>query len=167
MLTNSIQQKIDELFENTPNDIGVGYGKKITNGEYTGEVAIIFHVKEKLPLVLIDKELRKEFTCEKPNISGIEFEPEKIEKKPSLNNDSRKENSESKSSNVSKVNNAPIQIAFSHNQNQNQDQNQSKTQYEYLTVEKTLTYNDLLSIDSKVNNFLRPFLLEIEKALLC
>jgi len=50
MLNNSIQQKINELFDSTPENIGVGYGKKITNGEYTGEVGIVFHVKEKLPL---------------------------------------------------------------------------------------------------------------------
>jgi hypothetical protein len=50
MLSNSIQQKIEELFNATPIHIGVGYGKKITNGEYTGEIGIVFHVKEKLPL---------------------------------------------------------------------------------------------------------------------
>jgi hypothetical protein len=50
MLNNSIQQKINELFDSTPENIGVGYGKKITNGKYTGEVGIVFHVKEKLPL---------------------------------------------------------------------------------------------------------------------
>ncbi len=50
MLNNSIQQKINELFDSTPENIGVGYGKKITNGEYTGETGIVFHVKEKLPL---------------------------------------------------------------------------------------------------------------------
>lgn len=50
MLNNSIQQKIEELFNATPDNIGVGYGKKITNGEYTGEVGIVFHVEKKLPL---------------------------------------------------------------------------------------------------------------------
>lgn len=50
MITESINKKIQELFENTPENIGVGLGNKIKNGEYTDEVCILFTVEKKLPL---------------------------------------------------------------------------------------------------------------------
>jgi len=50
MLTQAISNKIKELFESTPDEVGVGYGFKIVGGEYTDEKAIVFHVKQKLPL---------------------------------------------------------------------------------------------------------------------
>ena len=50
MLTESIKQKIQELFDSTPDNIGVSYGRKISNGEFTGEIGITFTVETKLPL---------------------------------------------------------------------------------------------------------------------
>ena len=53
MLTDEIKEIIEELFNATPNDVGVGYGTKIKNGEMTNEESIIFFVPEKLPSNLI------------------------------------------------------------------------------------------------------------------
>ena len=50
VLTESIKSKIVELFQSTPLEIGVAYGKKTVNGEFTGEIGIIFNVVKKLPL---------------------------------------------------------------------------------------------------------------------
>ena len=50
MLTQAISDKIKELFDSTPEDVGVAYGFKIVGGEHTDEKAIVFHVKQKLPL---------------------------------------------------------------------------------------------------------------------
>ena len=45
-----INDKIKELFEGTPNNISVAFGKKTVNGELTGELSFMFMVPEKLPL---------------------------------------------------------------------------------------------------------------------
>lgn len=50
MITKDINKTLKEWTENTPSDIGVGYGLKQTNGEYGGEISIQFLVKEKKPL---------------------------------------------------------------------------------------------------------------------
>jgi hypothetical protein len=50
MITEEINKKLKEWSNNTPSDVGVGYGFKQTNGIYTGEVCIVFSVKEKKPL---------------------------------------------------------------------------------------------------------------------
>lgn len=55
MLTESIKQKIQELFDSTPENVGVSYGRKISNGEFTGELGITFTVETKLPLEAIDE----------------------------------------------------------------------------------------------------------------
>ena len=55
MLTESIKQKIQELFDSTPENVSVSYGKKISNGEFTGEIGITFFVETKLPLEAIDE----------------------------------------------------------------------------------------------------------------
>jgi phosphoribosylformimino-5-aminoimidazole carboxamide ribonucleotide (ProFAR) isomerase len=49
-MNQSIKDKIHELFISTPSDVSVGYGKNITNGEYTGEIGIVFNVEKKKPL---------------------------------------------------------------------------------------------------------------------
>jgi len=49
-MNQSIKDKIHELFISTPSDVSVGYGKKITNGEYTGEIGFVFNVEKKKPL---------------------------------------------------------------------------------------------------------------------
>jgi hypothetical protein len=50
MLTESIKEKISELSHTIPSNIGVAYGKKITNNKFTGEKGILFFVENKLPL---------------------------------------------------------------------------------------------------------------------
>lgn len=46
----NIKDKIEEIFDATPDDVSVGYGKKMVNGEYTGDLSFIFYVLEKKPL---------------------------------------------------------------------------------------------------------------------
>ena len=53
MITDEIKKIIEELFNTTPSDVGVGYGTKIKNGEMTNEESIIFFVPKKLPSNLI------------------------------------------------------------------------------------------------------------------
>ena len=47
MITN---EKIEELYESTPDYVGVGFGFKATNKEYTEEHAVIFTVEKKRPI---------------------------------------------------------------------------------------------------------------------
>jgi hypothetical protein len=56
MLTEPIKQKIEELFQSTPDYVGVGWGNKISDNQYTGERAIVFNVTKKLPLSEIPEE---------------------------------------------------------------------------------------------------------------
>lgn len=49
-MNKQIENKIKELFESTPDNIGVMFGKKIKNGQYTNEDSIIFTVEKKKPL---------------------------------------------------------------------------------------------------------------------
>lgn len=50
MMNSTINEKIKELFESTPKNISVAFGKKTVAGELTGELAFMFMVPEKLPL---------------------------------------------------------------------------------------------------------------------
>ena len=47
MSTELIKLKIKELFDNTPENVGVMFGKKVTNGKYTDETSIVFTVEKK------------------------------------------------------------------------------------------------------------------------
>lgn len=49
-MNENIKNKIQELFDSTPEGVGVMFGNKITNGEYTGEESIVFTVEKKKPL---------------------------------------------------------------------------------------------------------------------
>jgi hypothetical protein len=49
-MNENIKNKIQELFDSTPDGVGVMFGNKIRNGEYTGEQSIVFTVEKKLPL---------------------------------------------------------------------------------------------------------------------
>lgn len=49
-MNESINKKIEELFNSTPEGVGVMFGNKITNGQYTGEESIVFTVEKKKPL---------------------------------------------------------------------------------------------------------------------
>lgn len=70
MLTEAIKAKITELFNSTPESVNVGYGKKITNGQYTGEIGILFHVDKKLPLSEIPED---EMLPSSVTIDGVEY----------------------------------------------------------------------------------------------
>jgi|688.fasta_scaffold01183_19 hypothetical protein len=80
-MTQSILNKINELFHSTPKNIGVGYGYKIVNGEYTNEKGIIFHVEKKLPLSELSNEEILPSTVEIDNVvyKTDVFETGKIE----------------------------------------------------------------------------------------
>lgn len=49
-MNENIKNKIQELFDSTPEGVGVMFGNKIRNGEYTGEPSVVFTVEKKLPL---------------------------------------------------------------------------------------------------------------------
>jgi hypothetical protein len=70
ILTESIKEKIQELFKSTPDNIGVSYGKKVTNGKFTGEVGIVFSVERKLPLENIDE---NQILPSSINIDGVDY----------------------------------------------------------------------------------------------
>ena len=55
-MNSKIKDKIKELFKNTPDDIGVSWGKKVKGGIFTGERCIVFKVKNKKPLKNISKD---------------------------------------------------------------------------------------------------------------
>jgi len=52
-MNQQIDDKVKELFENTPTAIGVGYGLKRINGELTNEESIVFSVEKKLSLSVL------------------------------------------------------------------------------------------------------------------
>ena len=76
MLTEPIKQKIEDLFQSTPDYVGVGWGNKTSNNQYTGEHSIIFHVTKKLPLSEIPEEEHLPSTVE---IDGITYKTDVIE----------------------------------------------------------------------------------------
>jgi hypothetical protein len=76
MLTEAISNKITELFESTPPEVGVGYGFKIVDGEYTSEKSIVFHVKEKLPLDQVPEGQLLPSTVE---IEGVVYKTDVVE----------------------------------------------------------------------------------------
>lgn len=76
MLTQAINDKIKELFDSTPEDVGVAYGFKIVGGEHTDEKAIVFHVKQKLPLDQIPEDQLLPSTIE---IDGIVYNTDVFE----------------------------------------------------------------------------------------
>jgi hypothetical protein len=73
MITN---KKIKELYESTPDYVGVGFGIKSTNKESTGEHAVVFTVEKKRPIEEIpeDELLPKEI-----EIEGITYKTDVVE----------------------------------------------------------------------------------------
>jgi len=51
-----IKDKITELFNSTPKEVGVGWGKKKKNGKFTDEIGIIFTVEKKKPIGELSKD---------------------------------------------------------------------------------------------------------------
>ena len=64
MLTEEIKKDIVKIFEITPSDVSVAYGRKVTNNIETDELCIVLLVKEKKPLNKLnpDEILPKTFT---------------------------------------------------------------------------------------------------------
>jgi hypothetical protein len=54
MLTQKIKNLINEMFDSTPSNVGVGYGFKKVNGKFSNEKSIVFFVPEKKPLHLLN-----------------------------------------------------------------------------------------------------------------
>jgi hypothetical protein len=50
MITEKIKKDIVKIFENTPEDVSVGFGRKTINDIQTEELCILLFVKEKKPL---------------------------------------------------------------------------------------------------------------------
>jgi hypothetical protein len=73
MITN---KKIEELYESTPDYVGVGFGIKSTNKERTGEHAVVFTVEKKRPIEEIpeDELLPKEI-----EIEGVVYKTDVVE----------------------------------------------------------------------------------------
>lgn len=69
-------KKIEELYESTPDYVGVGFGFKSTNKEYTDEHAVIFTVEKKRPIEEIpeDELLPKEI-----EIDGVTYKTDVVE----------------------------------------------------------------------------------------
>ena len=76
MLTEPIKQKIEDLFNSTPNYVGVGWGNKISDNQHTGERSIVFNVTKKLPLSEIPEEEHLPSTVE---IDGVTYKTDVIE----------------------------------------------------------------------------------------
>jgi hypothetical protein len=76
MLTESIQNKINELFQDTPDNVGVAYGNKVIGGQQTNERSIVFMVEKKLPINEIPSEEVLPTTI---NIDGVEYKTDVIE----------------------------------------------------------------------------------------
>lgn len=80
-MNEKINNKIEELFQSTPEGVGVMLGNKITNGEYTGEESIVFTVEKKKPLsdLSIDEILPSEVEIDGKIYKTDVFESGKIE----------------------------------------------------------------------------------------
>lgn len=76
MLTESIKQKIQELFDATPDNVSVSYGNKLTNGEFTGQLGITFFVETKLPLEEIPED---QLLPSSVTIDGVEYVTDVVE----------------------------------------------------------------------------------------
>jgi hypothetical protein len=76
MLTENIKQKIQELFESTPENVGVSYGRKVSNGEFTGELGITFTVETKLPLEELSED---QVLPSSVTIDGVEYATDVIQ----------------------------------------------------------------------------------------
>lgn len=74
-MNKAINDKIQELFQATPNDISVCYGRKITDGKYTDELAFVFMVEKKLPLDQIPEDKILPSTI---NIEGVTYKTDVI-----------------------------------------------------------------------------------------
>ena len=76
MFTEEIKNKLNELYQNTPDYVGVAYGRKTVQGVETSEKSIIFTVPKKKPLNEIPlNELLPEFV----EINGVTYRTDVLE----------------------------------------------------------------------------------------
>jgi hypothetical protein len=76
MITESLKEKINQLFVETPDNVSVAYGNKTTNNEKTGERAIIFMVDKKKP---IDELLPNEILPQEIEVGGVIYKTDVVE----------------------------------------------------------------------------------------
>jgi hypothetical protein len=76
MLTEPIKQKIEELFQSTPDYVGVGWGHKISKDQFIEERTIVFRVPKKLPLSEIPEEEHLPLTVE---VDGVTYNTDVVE----------------------------------------------------------------------------------------
>jgi len=76
MLTEPIKQKIEDLFNSTPDYVGVGWGNKFNKEELTNEHSIVFRVPKKLPLSEIPEEEHLPSSIE---IDGVAYKTDVVE----------------------------------------------------------------------------------------
>lgn len=69
-------KKIEELYESTPDYVGVGFGIKSINKEYTGEHVIVFTVEKKRPIEEIPE---GELLPKEINIDGVTYKTDVVE----------------------------------------------------------------------------------------
>lgn len=78
-MTKAIDDKLRELFETTPKEISVGFGKKSINGQFTDNEAIVFLVPKKLTLDELSKDQILPTVVE---IDGITYKTDVVESGP-------------------------------------------------------------------------------------
>lgn len=76
MLTEPIKQKIEDLFQSTPDYVGVGWGHKISKDQFIEERTIVFRVPKKLPLSEIPEEEHLPLTVE---VDGVTYNTDVVE----------------------------------------------------------------------------------------
>ena len=76
MFTEEIKNKLNELYQNTPDYVGVAYGYKTVQGIETSEKSIVFTVPKKKPLSEIPLE---EHLPESVDINGVVYKTDIIE----------------------------------------------------------------------------------------
>jgi len=78
-MTKAIDDKLRELFEATPKEISIGFGRKSVNGQFTDKQAIVFLVPKKLPLDQIPKDQILPSSVE---IEGVTYKTDVLESGP-------------------------------------------------------------------------------------
>jgi hypothetical protein len=76
MKFKDIKHHLPNIFKNTPDGVGVGYGEKVVEGQPTGEKAIIFTVTKKLPLSSLSSDQILPSTI---NLKGKVFKTDVVE----------------------------------------------------------------------------------------
>jgi len=76
MSIENIKSHLLELFQNTPDNVGVMYGKKSKNGNFTGENCVVFTVVKKLP---IEQLLENEILPTYVEFDGVRYETDVLE----------------------------------------------------------------------------------------